>query len=87
MENKKTSKASLVKKRNLFLVLGLAISLSATLMAFEWKTFGEGELMDLGRIDDDFDQCIVDFGSDLDGASDGHRTLCITEPKGPLAPG
>lgn len=56
METKKTTEADLSKKRSLFLVIGLAVSLLATLTAFEWKSFEEGDLMDLGAIADDFEE-------------------------------
>ena len=58
MENKKKVHADLTRKRHLFLVIGLALSLSMTLTAFEWKTFSEGDLMDLGSIPDDFEELV-----------------------------
>lgn len=38
MKTKKSTRASLEKNRNLFFLLGLTITLGATLMAFEWKS-------------------------------------------------
>lgn len=38
MEPKKTSKADLENKRNVFLMLGLVLALGLTLLAFEWTT-------------------------------------------------
>ena len=38
METKKTKKAELESKRPIFLIIGLLLSLSLTLLAFEWKT-------------------------------------------------
>ncbi|MCO6357887.1 outer membrane transport energization protein TonB [Roseivirga pacifica] len=56
MEAKKTPKADLTKKTSLFLAIGLVLSLGVTLMAFEWKKYDEGELMDLGMAPDDFEE-------------------------------
>ncbi len=47
METKKTKKADLENKRNLFGQIGLVIVLGLTLMAFEWKFYGESGI-DLG---------------------------------------
>ncbi len=38
METKKSSKADLERKRNLFFLLGLVVALGTTLLAFEWNT-------------------------------------------------
>ncbi len=37
MEKKKSSKANLEDKKNLFFLIGLVVSMGATLLAFEWK--------------------------------------------------
>lgn len=58
MEIKKTLPADLSRKRGLFLVIGLAISLGATLTAFEWKTYDTGDLMTLGSVVQDFDELV-----------------------------
>lgn len=58
METKKTPRADLGRKQGLFLVLGLLISLGATLTAFEWKTYDTGDLMNLGSLVDDFDNLV-----------------------------
>ncbi len=58
MEAKKNPKADLTEKRPAILLLGLTLSLSITLAAFEWKKFEAGELMDLGSLDDDFDEMV-----------------------------
>lgn len=58
MEIKKTLPADLSRKRGLFLVIGLAISLGATLTAFEWKTYDTGDLMNLGSVVQDFDELV-----------------------------
>jgi len=55
MEAKKNPKADLSKKTTLFLNIGLVISLSLVIMAFEWKFYDDGELMDLGQVADEFE--------------------------------
>lgn len=49
MELKKNPQYDLSKKRGLFFEIGLLITLSAVLIAFEWKSF-EGEAYDLGKL-------------------------------------
>ncbi|KYG78758.1 energy transducer TonB [Roseivirga echinicomitans] len=58
METKKTPSADLNKKSTLFLAIGLLISLSLTFIAFEWRVYEKGELMDLGMAMTDFDDLI-----------------------------
>tara|TARA_A100000171_G_scaffold52271_1_gene69836 strand:- start:6850 stop:7518 length:669 start_codon:yes stop_codon:yes gene_type:complete len=58
MEAKKSPSADLSKKSSLFLAIGLLASLSITFVAFEWKQYEKGDLMDLGMITDDFDDLI-----------------------------
>jgi protein TonB len=58
MEAKKTPKADLAKKSGMFLNLGLAVAVGATLAAFEWKSFDEGALKDLGQVSDNFEELI-----------------------------
>ena len=55
MEAKKNPKADLNKKTTLFLNIGLVISLSLVIMAFEWRFYDDGELMDLGQVSDEFE--------------------------------
>ena len=55
MEAKKNPKADLSKKSTLFLNIGLVVSLSLVIMAFEWKFYDDGELMDLGQVSDEFE--------------------------------
>jgi protein TonB len=55
MEAKKNPKADLNKKTTLFLNIGLVISLSLVIMAFEWRFYDDGELMDLGQVTDEFE--------------------------------
>lgn len=58
MENKKTHHADIKSKSVLISMLGLVISLSITLVAFEWKSYGPGDMMDLGVAVEDFDEII-----------------------------
>jgi len=55
MEVKKNPKADLTKKTGLFLNLGLVVSLALVIMAFEWKFYDDGALMDLGQVSDEFE--------------------------------
>lgn len=56
MELKKSPKADVGKKSTMFMAVGLILSLTLTLAAFEWKQYEEGELMDLGMAPDDFEE-------------------------------
>ncbi|AKP49863.1 energy transducer TonB [Cyclobacterium amurskyense] len=58
MEAKKTPKADLTKKTGMFLNLGLMVSVGLVLFAFEYKSFDDGLLKDLGSIDDDFEELL-----------------------------
>lgn len=51
MELKKYPKADLNKKAGLFFNIGLAFSLLIVTVAFEWKNYDEGALLDLGVVD------------------------------------
>ena len=55
MEPKKNPQADLDRKTGLFFNLGLAISLLLVITAFEWKFYDEGSLVDLGQVDDNFE--------------------------------
>lgn len=55
MEAKKTAKADLTKKSWLFMSVGLVVSMLLVTTAFEWKFYDDGSLVDLGMVDDDFD--------------------------------
>ena len=50
MEIKKSSKANLESKRGLFVQIGLVFALSASLLAFEWKSY-EKSASDLGTME------------------------------------
>ena len=58
MELKKSPQADLNRKTGLFLNIGLVISLSLAISAFEWKFYDDGSLVDLGQVDDDFDDMV-----------------------------
>lgn len=58
MEAKKTPKADLSLKSGMFLNLGLAIAVGVTLVAFEWKSYDEGALKDLGQVTDNFEEIL-----------------------------
>ena len=55
MELKKDPKISLEKKSGMFFNIGLAISLTLLITAFEWRFYDDGGLIDLGQLDDDFE--------------------------------
>ncbi len=58
MEAKKTPKADLTRKTGMFFHLGLLISVGLVLFAFEYKTYESAELMDLGTVEDDFEELL-----------------------------
>lgn len=58
MEAKKTPKADLTRKSGMFLNLGLAFAVFCTLMAFEYKSYDDGTLKDLGSVSDNFDEIL-----------------------------
>lgn len=53
MELRKMPHLDLGKKRSMFLNIGLAISLSMTIMAFEWN-YGEMKLVELPELEEEF---------------------------------
>ncbi len=55
MEQKKSPNADLSKKWGLFFNIGLCVTLSLVIYAFEYTPSEEGELMDLGQVEDDFE--------------------------------
>ena len=56
MEIKKNPHADLRKKTGLFLNIGLVISLSLVLFAFEYKSFDNNSLFELTAVNDDFEE-------------------------------
>ena len=55
MEIKKNPKADLEKRSGLFLNIGLCVSLLLVITAFQWRFYDRGAGMDLGSIEDDFE--------------------------------
>ncbi|MCV9388118.1 energy transducer TonB [Reichenbachiella ulvae] len=55
MEVKKNPKIALERKAGMFFNIGLAISLLLVITAFEWRFYDEGDLVDLGQVEDDFE--------------------------------
>ncbi len=55
MELKKNPKYDLTKQSWMLLNLGLTISLVITIVAFEWRTYDDSGLVDLGQVEDDFE--------------------------------
>jgi len=51
IENKKSEKANLENKRNLFFLIGLVLALSSVLYAFEWKTSTSDPVMEFDTHD------------------------------------
>lgn len=58
MELKKNPKADLATFRGLFLNIGIVLSLTFVITAFEWNFEGDGNLVDLGQVNDDFDEML-----------------------------
>lgn len=55
MELKKKPEVDLQRKSGLFLSIGLVLSLAIITMAFEWKSYDDRNLMDLGNVNDEFE--------------------------------
>lgn len=58
MELKKNPKADLSKKSGLLLNIGFTVSLLLCIAAFEWRTYDESSLVDLGQVQDDFEDIL-----------------------------
>ena len=58
MEAKKTPSADLTKKVGMFTNLGLAVAVGLTLAAFEYKSFDDSGLKDLGSVADNFEELL-----------------------------
>lgn len=58
MEPKKNPKIDLARQSGMFLNVGMALSLLIVIVAFEWRTYDDSGLMDLGNVDDDFEDII-----------------------------
>jgi protein TonB len=58
MEYKKNPSIDLRRYHGLFLNIGLVISLGIVTLAFEWKTYDSGQMMDVKAVTDDFDEML-----------------------------
>jgi protein TonB len=58
MEAKKSEKADVTKTVGLFTNLGLAVAVGLTLAAFEYKSFDDSGLKDLGPVVDNFEELL-----------------------------
>jgi protein TonB len=56
MELKKNPKYDLARKAGMFRNLGLTISLSLVIIAFEWPANGDQEIIELGEVKDNFEE-------------------------------
>ena len=56
METKKNEKKEVGRFYQTFFFLGLSLSLSLTIVAFEWKSVDEGPTVDLGTLDPAFEE-------------------------------
>jgi len=56
MELKKNPSADLVKKSGFYLSIGLMASLLLVVTAFEWRSYDDVDLMNLGAVDADIDE-------------------------------
>lgn len=58
MEYKKNPSKDLKRYYGLFFNFGLVISLGLVILAFEWKTYDPGKLVDIKAVTDDFDEML-----------------------------
>ncbi len=58
MEAKKTPKADLTKSVGMFTNFGLAVAVGLTLAAFEYKTYDDAAIKDLGDVADNFEDIL-----------------------------
>ena len=56
MEIKKNPNADLSRKGGLFLNIGFVVSLLLVIAAFEWRSYENSDLLDLGQVNDDFEE-------------------------------
>jgi protein TonB len=54
MEAKKNPKIASANKTGLFLNIGFVLSILFVIVAFEWKSYDDADLLDLGQVKDDF---------------------------------
>ena len=55
MELKKNPKYDLSRQSGWMLNLGLTLSLLSVIVAFEWRSYDDSGLLDLGQVNDDFE--------------------------------
>ncbi|MEQ9049758.1 MAG: energy transducer TonB, partial [Marinoscillum sp.] len=55
MEPKKNPNVDLTRKSALFMNIGFTVSLLLVILAFEWRTYDDSGLVDLGQVTDDFE--------------------------------
>lgn len=55
MKPKKSPKVDLNQKTSLHLAIGLVVSLALITLAFEWRDYDDSGLVDLGQVDDTFE--------------------------------
>lgn len=58
MEPKKNPSKDLSKQTGMYLNVGMALSLLIIIVAFEWKSYDDSGIMDLGNVDDDFEDIL-----------------------------
>ena len=58
MEPKKNPNADLTRKSNLFFAIGLVVSMMLVIVAFEWKSYDEVDAIDVGVVNDDFEELV-----------------------------
>lgn len=58
MEPKKNPKKDLARQSGMFLNIGMAASLLIVIVAFEWRSYDESALLDLGQVEDDFEDIL-----------------------------
>ena len=58
MEPKKNPRIDLSQKSGMFLNIGMAVSLLVVIVAFEWRSYDDAAIMDLGNVDDDFEDIL-----------------------------
>ena len=60
MEAKKSDKANLEKTKTMFTLLGLVISISIVILAFEWKSYDEKEeAMQLTQVVQEVEEMVI----------------------------
>ena len=56
IEKKKNPSKDLGKFSALFTNISLSLSIGLVLLAFEWKSYGDGDMVSLGEVKDDFEE-------------------------------